>query len=522
MKQKFLNFTLAIMLLFCFHANGNNLLISNVDLAGKNTSDKYILIKFDISWENSWRTSTAVPYNWDAAWIFVKYRVSGSEWSHAILSATDADHNAPVGSTIDAANDGVGVFMYRSFDGTGSNNWTNAQLRWNYGANGISDDATNVEVIVLGIEMVYVPEGPFYAGDHVASSASFKQGSNDKDPWYIYSENAINVTDGLGSGTGIGPNNAEYYYVAIGSPNEDTTGASFIIPAQFPKGYRAFYCMKYEITQGQYTEFLNMLNRPQQLPRVSSNISLDVITNIYVMGNSSSIRYRNSIVCPSSGNGTLNPIVFSTSTPDVACNFLKWTDGIAYSDWAGLRPMSELEYEKACRGPVAPVKREFAWGEETIANTAYTLSNEGADNEGITSNYSTAIANAFYVSTYGSTSGPVRVGIFAANSSNTGRITSGAGYYGIMELTGNLWEGTITMGNAKGRTFDGSTGNGMLNIDGETDMAYWSGNLIAGSGMRGGGWMSGLIRMHCSSRGHASYPIIARININGFRCARWQ
>ena len=39
----------------------------------------------------------------------------------------------------------------------------------------------------------------------------------------------------------------------------------------------------------------------------------------------------------------------------------------------------------------------------------------------------------------GSIDGPLRVGIFAANSLNTGRITAGASYYGIMELSGNLW-----------------------------------------------------------------------------------
>jgi hypothetical protein len=35
----------------------------------------------------------------------------------------------------------------------------------------------------------------------------------------------------------------------------------------------------------------------------------------------------------------------------------------AFADWSGLRPMSELEYEKACRGYNTPaVPNEYAWG----------------------------------------------------------------------------------------------------------------------------------------------------------------
>jgi hypothetical protein len=39
-----------------------------------------------------------------------------------------------------------------------------------------------VEIRVFGIEMVYIPQGSFFAGDNATSTASFKQGSSDKDP----------------------------------------------------------------------------------------------------------------------------------------------------------------------------------------------------------------------------------------------------------------------------------------------------------------------------------------------------
>ena len=78
--------------------NANNISISNPVLTGKNTGSHYIMVQFDISWENSWRTSSA-PNNWDAAWVLVKYRIAGGAWQHAWLN--DVGHTAPSGSIID-------------------------------------------------------------------------------------------------------------------------------------------------------------------------------------------------------------------------------------------------------------------------------------------------------------------------------------------------------------------------------------------------------------------------------------
>tara|TARA_B110000037_G_scaffold40917_1_gene50596 strand:- start:4 stop:375 length:372 start_codon:yes stop_codon:yes gene_type:complete len=52
-------------------------------------------VQFDITWNASWRASweeSGTRYaNWDAAWVFVKYREKGAaSWSHASLSSKDS------------------------------------------------------------------------------------------------------------------------------------------------------------------------------------------------------------------------------------------------------------------------------------------------------------------------------------------------------------------------------------------------------------------------------------------------
>ena len=157
-----LTLCLAALLLGAASVQANNLAISNVSLTGQDTANDFILVQFDISWENSWRISGGDPNNWDAAWVFVKYRIAGGDWRHATLHTSG--HTAPAGSTIDTPGDGTGIFIYRSADGTGMVTFNSVQLRWNYGADGLADNETDVEVQVLGIEMVYVPQGEFAAG----------------------------------------------------------------------------------------------------------------------------------------------------------------------------------------------------------------------------------------------------------------------------------------------------------------------------------------------------------------------
>jgi hypothetical protein len=211
---------------------------------------------------------------------------------------------------------------------------------------------------------------------------------------------------------------------------------------------------------------------------------------------------------------------YSTNNPNVACNYLGWADDAAYADWSGLRPMTELEFEKACRGPLAAVTGEYAWGTAAVAGSAYTLSNAATASEGIATNYSTTAGNAMYASTEGTIGGPVRVGIFAANGSNSGRVSAGASYWGIMELSGNLWERPVAIGNETGRTFTGTHGDGVLASSGDANAASWPSIDGEGAGWRGGSLGYTTSNMWVSDRDLAGSSSSYRGNITGFRAVR--
>jgi hypothetical protein len=57
-----------------------------------------------------------------------------------------------------------------------------------------------------------------------------------------------------------------------------------------------------------------------------------------------------------------------------------------------------------------------------------------------------------------------------------------------MELSGNLWERVVTLGNATGRNFSGVHGNGTLTSGGASDVSGWP--AAAGTGWKGGSWLN--------------------------------
>lgn len=271
----------------------NNLTISNVSLTGQNAAENYAFIRFDISWENSWRTSTA-PNNHDAAWVFAKYRIGSGTWNHVMLSPSG--HIAPAGSTLEVPADLVGAFFYRSADGSGTFNKTGVKLRWDYGASGIGDDDV-VDVKVFGLEMVYVPEGAFWVGSTTGGNEAgrFYTYPNTDSPYQISSEDEIVI----GTSTG----NLNYLTSSV---TGDNLGP---LPSSYPKGYVAFYVMKHEVPHHSYVDFLNCLTRDQQNARTQAELQAGVtsVINRYVMVNpdsptpgSTTPERRSSIRCDAS------------------------------------------------------------------------------------------------------------------------------------------------------------------------------------------------------------------------------
>jgi len=476
----------------------NNVVVTNTTF--KVPNDGKIPVQFDLAWDNSWRSGV----NYDACWVFVKYSTnSGATWSHATLGASGTN---PVGFTSGSGTnleivvpaDKTGAFIQRSGDGVGTVANAGVRLVWDFATNGISK-YQNARVKVFAVEMVYVAAGPFYLGSGGNESGHFYQytdGVQTTNPYPVSAESAILV----------GAAGGNLYYINVGGSVGDGIGP---IPAAFPKGYVAFYLIKTEISQRQYCDFLNTLTYVQQTNRHDIALHFTSDRN-FIKKTSGSPAFFGCDANNNAGGATAASAALMNETNDgewVACNYLSWMDGAAYTDWAALRPMTELEFEKACRGPLAAVANEYPWGNTTLEapatsslNNQYTASE--APNRG-NCNYGDCLPDGLY-----------RVGSYADASSS--RWNAGAGYYGALDLSGSIWESLVTVGNGTGRGFTGTHGDGSLSVSGNADTATWpglsGGEVIGatGSGWRGGNWSRPGNYAPVSFRYYAAYGFTQR------------
>lgn len=473
----------------------NNLIIENVSLPAGNQ------IQFDISWENSWYTN-AEPNNWDAVWVFIKAQDCATDekaWEHVDLSVNSSDHSAGGVLQVDAVTDGKGVFIRRSAFGGGHIPTTTITLQMQNTYN-----PANVNFEIMGIEMVYVLEGAF----NVGGTTKLSTGSS-----YVYSYGY-----GLKRNHEISSEAQISAGVLSSQGNTATSNVGYVptVPASFPKGYNGFYIMKYEISQEQYVRFLNLLNYTQQAMRTEFDPSSSAGTYAMSPSSSTSMQNRNGIRIKTPATNT-SPAVYENdfngnSTygengdgQNIACNFLKWTDLLAYLDWSALRPMTELEYEKACRGFGPVVNDEYAWGNNNLTPTrSDQITNPGEGSEVSTTNLVANHGLASVAASASSTSyGPLRVG-FAATSSPS-RIYAGASYWGVLDLTGNVWEQTVSVGYANGNqsAFTGVLGDGSLDGTGEANQMGWSLNPVH-SIVKGGSYATPI-----SSTNYGYYSAVA-------------
>ncbi|MDE6439902.1 MAG: SUMF1/EgtB/PvdO family nonheme iron enzyme, partial [Bacteroidales bacterium] len=408
---RWMTLVVATVLLFPFGLSANNIrIIGTPQISKKNK--QIAAITFTVAWDNSWRSSK--PANYDAAWIYVKCW-DGDQWNHVYLE--DTGHTAgnsqlsdyrvtsrdgkkkkyPMGIELgksvvykkwhidpdeDSTTGNVGVFLYRK-DSLGAGNVVvpGVSLLWNYEDQGFSYD-DDLVVKVFAVEMVYVPKGAYYlggVGTAGSQAASFTyNGATFGYPFHVKSENAITIANNAADST---------LWSIVGLQ-------AGTLPAAFPKGYQAFYIMKYELTQEAYADFLNTLNQGQQDGRIQGVLAnLTVGTNIW---GSSLVAYRHYIevsqraptvlfgvdannnandanavatnwnqtikVARTLSDGSIDSCEMGIDGQDLAVNFVSMYDLLAYADFAGLRPMTELEYEKACRGDRPVVTDEYAWG----------------------------------------------------------------------------------------------------------------------------------------------------------------
>ena len=547
MKKLLFAATFILCLTGSYTSLGNNLEITETpEVISIDTDNKTATVTFGIKWENSWRNDIPgagyeEPYNHDAVWIFLKYKDDDDLWMHATLN--ESNHSVPGEAEINIPTDRKGAFILKSENGYGTNDWQNINIIWNYGDDEI-DKIKGVNIKVFAIEMVYIPQGSFYLGDEGETERVWRQfhkildDETTETPFEITSEDGFTLGGTTQGNLGNHDNFSENPVLDYDDDFDNST--TQWLPDAFPKGYNGFYIMKHEITQKQYVDFLNALTRTQQDTRTYTDLSGTNVTNVYVMTNTSSVfgSYRNGIRVQTPIENTTDPLTFfcdlnENGIPNedddglhIASNYLGADGSASYSDvqaylfWAGLRPMTELEYEKAARG-----SSDAPWSQGAgldIAANGQLFSNlvradgpvEDQENPGRKDELiiNPPDANAAHRDPSGFP-GPYRVGIFAKDV--TDRVQSGASYYGVMELSGNLLTPVIPVSNGEfmnSRAYTGLHGDGNLDNQGDPKSDFlWPIRL----GCKGGSFNLGNRTLRVTERNRAT----AIIN---YRTYNWQ
>lgn len=408
------------------------------DLRGTNGG---IFVQFNLRWDNAWYNER----NHDAAWIFVKLIAPDGNTRHLKVLGTGHElaNNHLAGTTAPAftvPTDRSGIFIAPAQKHRGKVAWkirVALDPEFATGRSGGSLWTSRMEV--FGIEMVKINSGEFTIGDPDTTALAFgafyrSGGEKQFDGLVKISSETAEIQVGPAKGQLCYRNNDPDYQGDMNGP----------VPAACPKGVKGFYIMKYELTQGQYAAFLNTLTDEQTNARVNT-------------GGREYYKTRGTI--------TLKGDRYVAEKPDRPCNFISWDDACAYSDWAALRPMTELEFEKACRGSNPPLPHEYAWNTGSKNKLAHYVNDEG---------------DLVW-----------ETGIDESQMTDANREMFGASYFWVFDLSGGaLWERCITIGSPEGRTFTGTHGDGRINYYGFADNADWPKGSTEGSGwgFRGGGY----------------------------------
>ena len=485
-----------LLILFGEAIFANNIRIKKLTLTDTIKTTKDIKIKFDLSWENSWRDDI----NWDAAWITAKVKRPNGTWKHIKFQTSgNSIEGNPQNAKIVVPSDRMGAFIYRSSKGSGNIDLSGIKILWNYGIDSVAN-IDSAEIRFFATEMVYVPQGSFAFGDsYTPTKDIYMQSSPDRLVSSIFKNFIPSDTTKFGrntpmftiisdktspkittASTNSGPgNNSDQVIIngiyingtkGIGINNEEPFKYS-----NYPVGYKAFYAMKYEVSQGQYTDFLNTTkvsttNSSPPMPIPMTNMLLPAPNS----PNQPLVRFS----IEKQGEN------YIVSRPDRAMDYANSNHVFAFANWSSLRPMTELEFEKAARGPLAPSYNDRANGKIPQGNMTpmgnnnllvNSLKLNGAENgtEAPLSTDSTKFLALYDGNIEGGDggSGAYRVGVFATSSSS--RSSSGASYYGIMGLTDNASEFVISLNTESSRSFKEANGIGENSSNGTPNINHW-------------------------------------------------
>lgn len=393
-------------------------------------------INFTIRWQNSWNNKR----NHDASWVFFKLdQANGS--THQFLKPGTAqmlwkgDANMP-DAQVEITEDGTGIFVYPGSEYRGDVTYHITVQR---------DTAKTKNLFrfdrieAIAIEMVYIPEGGFTLGDPSPEALNFGA---------VYRSDADGNFDGLYKITSseqeieVGPTAGSLYYQSSQKIYQgDRQGP---IPSSYPNGYGAFYLMKYEVSQGLYAKFLNLIGKTAATVRVN-------------FGSPSYEKHGGTI--------RLKEGYYVAEKPNRRNVYFHWDDMMAFTDWAALRPYTELEYTKACRGSGKPLANEYPWNTSSIDQMALRI-DPNTQNQ--------IMLN----------------GVTESDLTDENRHMFGASYYWVMNLAGSMWDKVITIGDEVGRAFTGTHGDGSISYYGYADVSDWPEGFreVKGYGYRGGGY----------------------------------
>ncbi len=442
----------------CAIVNANNLSLNELQLLDASK------VALSLGWENAWFLDPqTAPGNHDAVWLFAKINY-GSGFEHLQWSLDQSGSLQEV-FAIETSADQRGLMIRPANAGTYNSISDVIHLHLDHAV-----ASENFDLRLFAVEMVYVPEGGFLLGD-AASQGAFREAETDH-AFMLSSEQEIPV-DSIGTSL----------WSFNDKPDSD-------IPASFPKGFEGFYCMKHELSQQLYADFLNCLSTQQQDSRTPGSPFDPPLISAFSDQNRNAIQLAVSANDESPARYACNlhlqdDFGLSRDGQSLAANFLNWNDLCAWLDWAALRPMTEFEYEKACRGKEQTVDLEFAWG-TSVADPVMQVYDAGMSTEYFLMDDDDSSGAINYQ--YSPVNGPVRCGFAATESSN--RVDSGASYYGILELSGNLWEQVVSCLQG-GLDFVSNHGDGRLSEYGDADVESWPSMDTGGAGLRGGAWNSG-------------------------------